>query len=149
MTVKKAIILLYPSPNYDLDQLQESLITCCQEHNFEVSKIIIARGKHDKVALQRLIKAINEQPEPATLIIDRHSYTSRYTSVWCVLGTLLAVRQIDELRFYPGTRKELTDYGIDQFGILGKSKADFFLLSQVWLEHIESKIYELASFIKH
>ncbi len=101
MTIKKAIVLLYPPYNDTLSDLTESVVSCCTNHNFTVDEIIIAESEHDIEALRQLVQAVTRQDQPVTLIMNSSIYTSQnYILVWSVIGTLSLAGLIDEIRIY-------------------------------------------------
>jgi hypothetical protein len=152
-TNKKAIILLYPSKNYDITELKESLFNCCENHDIEIISTITARSKYDYKAVQLLIEEVSKQTGPIALIIDRYICTTSYFSIWSVIGTLLGIKAIDNILIHSidsnsEDKLQTVDYKQDISGILQKSEIDFLLLSQNCFEYIEQKIRELASYIR-
>ena len=143
MTIKKAIILLYPPYNHNIIELDKSLITCCQDNNLSIIKTIYAEDTFDSEALRQLIQSANRQSKPVTVIIDRNCYTSfLHICTWCILGTLSTAKLIDELLIYQGNEQQKIDYQKVKSDVFKKCEFDFLNISSFYFERAMSLIEE-------
>ncbi len=136
MTVKKAIILLYPPSTQYIPEIKKFLTSDYQNNNFEIIKVLSAEDEYDSETLQHFIEIVSQQDEPISLIIDHQTYTSlpEHIFTWCVFGTLVIAGLIDNVYIYQTTAQQ--PGSINKTEILKKSNVDFLSLSSFYFQDI-------------
>jgi hypothetical protein len=143
MTIKKAIILLYPPYDHNIIELDKSLTTYCQDNNLAIIKTIYAEDTFDSEALRQLIQSANRQSKPVTVIIDRNCYHSfLHICTWCVLGTLSTAKLIDELLIYQENEQQEVNCQEIKFDVFKKCEFDFLNISSFYFERAMSLLEE-------
>lgn len=136
MTVKKAIILLYPPSTEYIPEIKKFLTSDYQNNDFEIVKVISPEDEYDSDSLQQLIEIVSIQDEPISLIIDHNTYTSLpdYLLTWCVFGTLKVAGLIDNVYIYQTTAQQ--SGSIKKTEILKTSNVDFLSLSSFYFQNV-------------
>lgn len=136
MTVKKAIILLYPPSTEYIPEIKKFLTSNYQNNDWEIIKVISAADEYDSDSLQQLIEIARKQDEPISLIIDHNAYTSlpQYILLWSVFGTLVIAGLIDYVYVYRTTAQQPGP--LNKIEILKKSNLDFLSLSSFYFQDV-------------
>ncbi len=136
MTVKKAIILLYPPSTQYIPEIKKFLTSDYQNNNFEIIKVLSAEDEYDSETLQHFIEIVSQQDEPISLIIDYDTYTSlpQHLLTWCVFGTLVIAGLLDDVYVYQTTSQQ--SGSLTKTEILKKSNVDFLSLSSFYFQDI-------------
>jgi hypothetical protein len=127
MNNKKTIILLYAQHEPNIEALQESLLSCCEDNDLTIIKTIIADNDYDCQVLTGLINLISSQNSPINLILTHNSLNELFhIFTYTVIATLLEAKMINSLYIYQGkTSQDAT--------VQGDSKI-FATKGEGWLE---------------
>lgn len=110
MNSKKAIILLHAQHEPNIEQLQETLLSCCKDNNFTVIKTIIADNKYNCQVLSKLINLISSQNGPINLIVTNNSLDDLFhIFTYTVIATLLETKLINSLCIYQDKTSQTTN----------------------------------------
>ena len=133
MTIKKAIILLYPPYINNITELEKSIITQLKKNDFEIIKLIQVTKDNCRVS-KELIKIIKNQNQTTnqiiTVIINDESYTSIADIMTCCVLGILEMSGLIEICTY----SEPNEYQPLELKVIHQGQIKFLLIAWLHLE---------------